>query len=243
MIGIYQIVNSQNGKRYIGSSVRVEARWSEHRRRLGRGIHHSDYLQHAWNLYGSGVFYFELLEETSRESLLVREQHWIDHYEASRLVYNVSLIAGASTRGRTLSKEHRANVSKALKGRPWTPARRAKAEVSPETRAKQSAVHKGRPWTEARRIADKPHSFTAEARAKLTTRFKGKPLAAATRLKLSIIARNRPPISAEIRAKMSAASKGRPKSPEHRAKLSLNLQRAREAQRASGGFHDSRAVG
>ena len=48
-IGIYEIYNIKNHKRYIGSSINIERRWSEHLRSLNSNTHHSIKLQRAWN--------------------------------------------------------------------------------------------------------------------------------------------------------------------------------------------------
>lgn len=46
--GIYEIVNTINGKRYVGSAVSLKRRWVDHRRDLRAGKHHSRHLQNAW---------------------------------------------------------------------------------------------------------------------------------------------------------------------------------------------------
>ena len=62
--GIYSITNLTNGKRYIGKSLSIHSRWSQHRRDLKKGIHHSGFLQNAWNKYGEDNF-----AEASRRAL------------------------------------------------------------------------------------------------------------------------------------------------------------------------------
>src|SRR4051794_5191752 len=76
--GVYQILCVPTGKVYIASSVDLYDRWQEHRWALHRGIHHSQYLQRAWNKYGETVFAFSVLELVSTELLLEAEQRWID---------------------------------------------------------------------------------------------------------------------------------------------------------------------
>lgn len=67
-----------NGRRYVGSAVNFSSRWSLHDRQLTTGAHHSKHLQRAWNKYGSESFVFRVLEECEKESLIEREQHYID---------------------------------------------------------------------------------------------------------------------------------------------------------------------
>jgi hypothetical protein len=54
--GVYQIRCLITGQIYIGSAVNMPARWSEHRRRLQRGVHANQHLQQAWNKYGEENF-------------------------------------------------------------------------------------------------------------------------------------------------------------------------------------------
>ena len=53
--GIYEILNTANGKRYIGSAVHFARRWYLHCWKLNRGEHHSAKLQNAWNKHGAGA--------------------------------------------------------------------------------------------------------------------------------------------------------------------------------------------
>src|SRR5690625_4153014 len=91
--GIYEIVNTFNGKRYIGSAVSVRARWVYHRRDLRGGRHHSPYLQRAWNKCGERSFRVYVVEVVSHPHRLVeREQH---HIDAASPEYNASPTAGS----------------------------------------------------------------------------------------------------------------------------------------------------
>lgn len=56
--GIYEIVNTVNGKRYIGSAKKFKIRWSKHVSALRLCKHHSRHLQAAWNKYGEAAFKF-----------------------------------------------------------------------------------------------------------------------------------------------------------------------------------------
>jgi group I intron endonuclease len=78
MIGIYEIINKDTGKRYIGSSKQIEKRWEQHLQALEKGEHHSILLQRAWNKYGKECFEFTIKEECKEEELLVKEQKYLD---------------------------------------------------------------------------------------------------------------------------------------------------------------------
>ena len=80
--GIYQVTNKINGKKYIGQSIDIERRWSQHRYGKGNII-----LRNAINKYGLDNFEFEILEKINGESkskveltelLTEVEQKWFD---------------------------------------------------------------------------------------------------------------------------------------------------------------------
>ena len=83
IIGVYRITNKANGKVYIGSSVDIKGRWNSHISDLSRGVHRNQYLQNAWNKYGKDNFVFEIIEKCSKDEINLREQYWIDTYNAS----------------------------------------------------------------------------------------------------------------------------------------------------------------
>jgi len=96
--GIYKI-EDQKGKIYVGSSIRIEIRWSEHRRALNEGTHSNNKLQNAWNKYGAEYFTFsiiEIIEDSSK--LLIQEQKYLNiiftYYKSSQH-YNILRIAGS----------------------------------------------------------------------------------------------------------------------------------------------------
>lgn len=104
--GVYQIVNTTNGKRYVGSAVRIEKRWEEHRRDLRKEKHHSVSLQRAWRKYGAPAFEFSVLEFCDKASLILVEQRHIDE----RAEYNICRVAGSS-----LGIKHSAEVLARMK--------------------------------------------------------------------------------------------------------------------------------
>ena len=145
--GVYQIVNTENGKRYIGSAKCFHARKGKHLSALGIGNHHAKHLQAAFRKYGSDVFSFNILLVCSPEDLLFYEQRAIDRLQPE---YNSSPTAGntlgvrcdperrrkisAAHKGKILTEEHRRNISLGNMGR--TP--------SDETRVKLAAAVKVR---------------------------------------------------------------------------------------------------
>ena len=145
--GIYSITCLVNGKRYIGSAVNFNARWSTHKCALIKGRHHSIHLQRAWDKHGGDNFRFSVLEYCEPELLIETEQRYLDeHRPYGGAGYNIAPTAGSTlgakrtreqiektaskNRGRKLSAEHRRKIGEASRGRIH----------SQETKAKMSAA-------------------------------------------------------------------------------------------------------
>ena len=115
MTGIYRIRNIVNNKCYIGSSADFHNRERKHFSDLRSGRHHSSILQRAYNKYGEKAFVFEPIEHVDKDDLLIREQYYLTTFKPQ---YNVSFLANEKTRlGLKSSDEHKARMSRALKGR------------------------------------------------------------------------------------------------------------------------------
>lgn len=89
--GIYKIENKINGKLYVGSTVNFTRRWWKHRALLRHGKHPNSHLQASWDKYGDNAFSFSIVEQCLNDSLLSREQFYIDKL---RPAYNQTMIAG-----------------------------------------------------------------------------------------------------------------------------------------------------
>ena len=104
MAGVYQIYNTETGKRYIGSSINIEERLKQHRRKLKSNKHCNQHLQNAWNKYAEYLV-FEPLEYCEPDECLKLEQKYIDYYNSANREYGYNIDAQAASAGKHLSEE------------------------------------------------------------------------------------------------------------------------------------------
>lgn len=87
--GIYKITNIQTDECYIGQSLDVYKRWSEHCKcGLGIDTPPGNKLYKAIQDYGLENFTFELIIECSKEELNSKEKYFIELYQAKEYGYN-----------------------------------------------------------------------------------------------------------------------------------------------------------
>ena len=77
-IGIYCLLNINNNKRYVGSSVNIYNRLLSHRSNLRNNKHPNQYLQNSYNKHGEKQFLISILEYCNIEQLAEREQYYIN---------------------------------------------------------------------------------------------------------------------------------------------------------------------
>jgi group I intron endonuclease len=87
--GIYSIT-SPSGNCYIGSSINVERRRTEHFRLLKKGSHYSLRFQESFKQHAGEGFIFTIVETCSKNNLLDYEQQYLDKYTP---FFNSSKIA------------------------------------------------------------------------------------------------------------------------------------------------------
>lgn len=210
--GVYCIRNTINGKRYIGSAAHhFNNRRCTHFKQLNDGVHHSKYLQQAWNKYGEAAFVFEVMLVCAPADCVMYEQRCIDQFNCAdgKSGYNCSPTAGSPlgvkrtpeqcaaigkrSRERKITQETRDKISAAGRGR----------KRSAETIAQQKATRKAN--------GKKVRPRTPEELARHSARMKG-------RL-----------ISAETRAKIAAALRGKKHSPERIANIVAARHRTKPA--------------
>lgn len=88
--GIYKITCVENNKTYIGKSVDIANRWSEHiKSSLEIGTIAKNQLYTLMKEKGAENFTFELLEKVDKDKLLERESYWIKFYETDSYGLNM----------------------------------------------------------------------------------------------------------------------------------------------------------
>lgn len=168
--GVYSILNSINGKIYVGSAIILHRRLVDHIYFLNLGKHHSILLQRAWNKYGEEAFSFYVLEYCNKDQVVDREQYWIDLTNCAdpECGYNISPTAG-NCLGVRHSEEVKLARSKRLKG----------IKRSDEAKTNMSVARKGL----------KIHSEASKL--KISLAGKARIISEATKLKLSAAGKGR----------------------------------------------------
>lgn len=216
--GIYAIVNTVSGKRYIGQTANIKKRRREHMGGIMRGNHNSRVIRRAVAKYGPQAFVFTLVELCAIEALNEREQFWLSHYGKPNL-YNQSMLSGPPrgwkmpdearqklierNRTRVFTQEMRKNMSDAQKGKKL-PQWHIDILRNLHTGRKQSA-EQIRKSAEGRRGGKR----SDETRAKLREagrRQKGRP---------------GHPCSEEVKQKLREHNLGKRHTPEAKLKMSL----------------------
>lgn len=195
--GLYEIVNTIDGKRYYGSSIRIGRRWSCHRTQLRRGVHGNPHLQAAWAKHGESAFAFRVLALLEPADLADAEARLLSGLVGRKDCYNVVVDSRAAMRGRSLSPAHKAALFAGMRaferGSQWRQrlSDAQKALVTPEERERrrtrmlgrkigpQSAEHRAK--GAASRRGKKRALRSAEWSFKCGSVHRGKPWSAARR--------------------------------------------------------------
>lgn len=170
--GIYQIRNVKNGKLYIGSSVKIELRFYDHKRLLSQNRHDNPHLQNAWNYYGESSFAFEILELCASDVLREKEQVFIETKRVldKRHGYNIAPNANLPP----MTEETKKRIGDANRGKkPWNVGK----HHTGATKHKISQSSKRNNWMKGRTGKRHPkfgHEVTAATREKMRSAKLGK---------------------------------------------------------------------
>lgn len=158
--GIYLIKVNRPNKRlmyYVGQTVNLSRRKSQHFNKLRAGKHFNQRMQNCWNCYGASSFQFEVIEICSAEELNELESWWLQQMTGHCRVFNIAINPGVSFEGVPKTDSHKAKISAALSGPnhyafgcKLTPEHRANISLggsglrrSLETRAQISLANRG----------------------------------------------------------------------------------------------------
>ena len=174
--GIYQIKNTKNNKIYVGSSINIKARWSQHRSDLKKMKHHSKHLQRAWYHYGEDAFVFSILEDVEDPNLLIeREQHYLDLYKSyeKEIGYNNSPTA-KNCLGYRHTDEAKARMSKSRKGLKRSEETKRKMSIAGKNRKPITEETREKMRTSSMKRWSDPNACSAETRKKMSEAHKGR---------------------------------------------------------------------
>jgi len=120
--GVYEIRHIDSGKKYIGSARDIRRRLKEHRHNLRHGAHFNAYLQRAWNKHGEDAFEMKPVLLCAKEMQYDYEQAVILGFKSviSQFGYNGTDVVVSGNGKREVSKETRAKLSKAHKGKKFS---------------------------------------------------------------------------------------------------------------------------
>jgi len=220
--GIYSITNAKNGKVYVGSSMDVSRRLSQHRWALKRGDHKNHHLMAAWNKYGKDAFTFACLEECDAASLLSREQWWIEHLKSASIRgYNLAHAQRSDYPSEKTSKRVKAR----FEGRSLDERRGLTSQlVNPIVRAENSERMTAR-WQDPE-FRQKRLEGLSRGRDKINSRKDPRALETLAKGRAKAIERSR--TDPERKAKQREICRAMWADPDTRAKMIANLNAGRE---------------
>ncbi len=223
--GVYNIINLQDGKVYVGSSIDFTRRLDGHLKGLRQGKHPNVVLQRAWEKHGEQAFHFGLLTPCVEQDLISTEQFCIDTLSAAdrRFGYNLSPTAGG-TFGYQWSEESKillsAAISRKMKDQnhrqTLSEAALRKYREHPELALEHSLKLRGR--------KNKPHSSATKELIAESKRGKARPPEMVARIAQKLRGRKNGPHSVETRARISASKLGYVHPPEVIARIAEKNQ-------------------
>jgi hypothetical protein len=118
---IYKITCKTNNKFYIGSATWYLKRVDKHKWCLKNNNHPNKHLQSAYNKYGKDSFIFEIIEYCNNDTLIDREQYWINLTECynPKKGFNISKLA-KSKAGTKMPEKAKIKIGNFWRGKKYT---------------------------------------------------------------------------------------------------------------------------
>jgi group I intron endonuclease len=189
--GVYGWKNVLTGKWYVGGSVHIERRKATHLKELNNGTHSGSKLLRAWRKYGSQVWEFTILEECFpvRETLLAREQYWLNFYDSCNNGYNTLPKAGSCLGVKWTEARRKKTIASRIASGGWKHTEETKKHLADIQRGKSNgpmsevqkqllskiAKERGMPESERRRISKmaRERVYTDEIRENMSKAHDG----------------------------------------------------------------------
>jgi len=113
---VYKISNTINERVYIGSAINFDKRKAEHIKSLRKGNHCNVKIQRFVNKYGIDCLFFEVIEICEKDTMINREQYYIDLYKCVKCGFNILPTAGSwlNRKHRESSKKKQSNAKKGI---------------------------------------------------------------------------------------------------------------------------------
>ena len=153
--GVYLISDIKSGKFYIGSSINVRRRITQHIYSFSKNKHSNPIMQAIWNVDPDRFNFLclENLEGADKETILKAEQRHLDqsHVGENPLCMNILLVAnshlGVKRRPESVEKLRKAHIGRKTSDETKAKQRAAKLGVkqTPDHIAKRTGGQKGRP--------------------------------------------------------------------------------------------------
>lgn len=138
MFYVYKIINTENGKIYIGKTNNVNKRWIQH---IYDSRYKPTYFGRAICKYGEDAFDIDVIDSHENEDVAYAlERHWIEKLDSTNpnIGYNLAEGGKGGFCGVIPSEETRDKMSKASKARKRNPHTEQAKQKLKEARAKQN---------------------------------------------------------------------------------------------------------
>ncbi|MCL6603479.1 MAG: GIY-YIG nuclease family protein [Paenibacillus sp.] len=80
-MGVYRILNIQNGKSFVGSAMNLNGVWNKHKFMLNMGGHMNKEFLAEWMKYGEDGFQYEILELIKPQEDFVLQASDLEKYK------------------------------------------------------------------------------------------------------------------------------------------------------------------
>lgn len=96
---------------YIGQSVDIKCRWSNHLSKLKQNKHHNKKLQNVFNKYSDSIK-FQIIEECSVDELDEREIFYIQQFKSYNTNYILNMSVGGDCKWRKYATKEEAEAAR-----------------------------------------------------------------------------------------------------------------------------------